>query len=168
MSLSAQGPGWDPETGHPRRWLILAALVLAMFIVQVDQSGMYLALPHLQAELEASPQQLQWVVDAYSRALAGVVLTAGALSDRLGRRRVFLAGLVVFATASAVGAMGQHMDLVIAARAVMGLGAAMFMPGTLSILTPVFPPSSRAQAIGIWGGTSSFFFFQAEDGIRDA
>ena len=168
MSLSAQGPGWDPETGHPRRWLILAALVLAMFIVQVDQSGMYLALPHLQAELEASPQQLQWVVDAYSRALAGVVLTAGALSDRLGRRRVFLAGLVVFATASAVGAMGQHMDLVIAARAVMGLGAAMFMPGTLSILTPVFPPSSRAQAIGIWGGLYSFFFFQAEDGIRDA
>ena len=155
MSLSAQGPGWDPETGHPRRWLILAALGLATFIVQVDLSGLYLALPHLQAELEASPQQLQWVVDAYSLALAGVVLTAGALSDRLGRRRVFLAGLVVFATASAVGAMGQHMDLVIAARAAMGLGGAMFMPGTLSILTQVFPPSSRAQAIGIWGGTSS-------------
>lgn len=155
MSLSAQGPGWDPETGHPRRWLILAALGLATFIVQVDLSGLYLALPHLQAELEASPQQLQWVVDAYSLALAGVVLTAGALSDRLGRRRVFLAGLVVFATASAVGAMSQHMDLVIAARAAMGLGGAMFMPGTLSILTQVFPPSSRAQAIGIWGGTSS-------------
>ena len=155
MSFSAKEASWDPETGHPRRWLILAALVLAMFIVQVDQSGRYLALPHIQLELEASPQQLQWVVDAYSLTLAGVVLTAGALSDRLGRRRVFLAGLTVFAAASAVGALAQHMDLVIAARAVMGLGAAMFMPGTLSILTQVFSPSSRAQAIGIWGGASS-------------
>jgi len=128
---------------------------LATLIIQIDQSGMTIALPSLQRGLGATTAQLQWVVDAYSLALAAVVLTAGALSDRLGRKRVFLAGVALFAVASFAGALATDVDVVVAARAGLGIGAAMFMPGTLSILTQVFSEETRAQAIGIWGGATS-------------
>lgn len=140
---------------HPRRWLILAVMSLATLIVQVDQSGMTIALPGLRRSLGASIGQLQWVMDAYSLALAALVLTAGAVSDRLGRKRVFLAGIAVFGLASIAGALAGDVGGVIAARAVLGVGAAMFMPGTLSILTQAFAEATRARAIGIWGAVTS-------------
>ena len=139
----------------PRRWWILVALSLATTIIQFDQSGMTLALPHVQAELEATTQQLQWVMDAYSLALASVVLTAGAISDRYGRRKVFLLGIAVLATGSLIGALAPDANIVIAGRAVMGVGGAMFMPGTLSIITHVFDRDTRPTAIGIWGAVTS-------------
>jgi len=141
--------------GGNRRWWILVVLSLATTIVQFDQSGMTLALPHIQAELGASTQQLQWVMDAYSLALASVVLTAGALSDRYGRRKMFLLGIAVLAAGSLLGAFAPDANVVIVGRAIMGVGGAMFMPGTLSIITHVFDRATRPTAIGIWGAVSS-------------
>ncbi len=140
---------------HPRRWLILAVMSLATLIVQVDQSGMTIALPGLQRDLTAGIAQLQWVMDAYSLALAAFVLAAGAASDRLGRKRVFLTGIAVFALASVAGALAGDIAVVITARAVLGVGAAMFMPGTLSLLIQAFGEASRARAIGVWGAITS-------------
>ena len=139
-------PGGAPEeavVASPRRWWILVALSLATIIIQFDQSGMTLALPHIQAELGATTQQLQWVMDAYSLALASVVLTAGAVSDRYGRRKVFLLGIAVLAAGSLIGALAPDANVVIAGRALMGVGGAMFMPGTLSIITHVFDRVTR-------------------------
>ena len=151
-------PGGAPEeavVASPRRWWILVALSLATIIIQFDQSGMTLALPHIQAELGATTQQLQWVMDAYSLALASVVLTAGAVSDRYGRRKVFLLGIAVLAAGSLIGALAPDANVVIAGRALMGVGGAMFMPGTLSIITHVFDRVTRPTAIGIWGAVTS-------------
>ena len=151
-------PGGAPAeaaVASPRRWWILVALSLATTIVQFDQSGMTLALPHIQAELGATTQQLQWVMDAYSLALASVVLTAGAVSDRYGRRKVFLLGIAVLAAGSLIGALAPDTNVVIAGRALMGVGGAMFMPGTLSIITHVFDRVTRPTAIGIWGAVTS-------------
>ena len=151
-------PGGAPEeavVASPRRWWILVALSLATIIIQFDQSGMTLALPHIQAELGATTQQLQWVMDAYSLALASVVLTAGAVSDRYGRRKVFLLGIAVLAAGSLIGALASDANVVIAGRALMGVGGAMFMPGTLSIITHVFDRVTRPTAIGIWGAVTS-------------
>ena len=150
--------GGAPEeavVASPRRWWILVALSLATIIIQFDQSGMTLALPHIQAELGATTQQLQWVMDAYSLALASVVLTAGAVSDRYGRRKVFLLGIAVLAAGSLIGALAPDANVVIAGRALMGVGGAMFMPGTLSIITHVFDRVTRPTAIGIWGAVTS-------------
>ena len=151
-------PGGAPEeavVASPRRWWILVALSLATIIIQFDQSGMTLALPHIQAELGATTQQLQWVMDAYSLALASVVLTAGAVSDRYGRRKVFLLGIAVLAAGSLIGALAPDANVVIAGRALMGVGGAMFMPGTLSIITHVFDRVTRPTASGIWGAVTS-------------
>ena len=151
-------PSGDPgaaAVASPGRWWILVALSLATTIIQFDQSGMTLALPHVQAELEATTQQLQWVMDAYSLALASVVLTAGAVSDRYGRRKVFLLGIAVLAAGSLIGALAPDANVVIAGRALMGVGGAMFMPGTLSIITHVFDRVTRPTAIGIWGAVTS-------------
>ena len=121
-------PGGAPEeavVASPRRWWILVALSLATIIIQFDQSGMTLALPHIQAELGATTQQLQWVMDAYSLALASVVLTAGAVSDRYGRRKVFLLGIAVLAAGSLIGALAPDANVVIAGRALMGVGLSL-------------------------------------------
>ena len=133
---------------------ILVALALAAFIISVDVTIVNVALPTL-VRPGASTSELQWVVDAYSLVFAALVLTAGSLSDRLGRKGTLLVGLAVFAAGSLAGALVGTTPELIAARVVMGVGAAFMFPSTLSLLVNVFTErGERAMAIGIWGGTT--------------
>ena len=132
--------------------LILAALLLAAFLVNLDTTLVNVALPALTRELHATTTQLQWVIDAYNLVFAALLLTSGSLSDRLGRKGMLLAGLAVVGAASLAGGFTTSAAQLIAARAVMGLGAAMTFPATLSLLTNVFTERrERARAIGLWG-----------------
>src|SRR5579864_7314969 len=132
--------------------LILGALLLASFLINLDTTLVNVALPALVRELHATTTQLQWVVDAYNLVFAALLLTFGSLSDRLGRKEVLLAGLVTFGAASLAGGFTTSPAALIAARSVMGLGAAMTFPATLSLLTNVFTERrERARAIGLWG-----------------
>ena len=135
-----------------RKPLILIALLVAAFVINLDTTIVNVALPSLVRELDASDSQLQWVVDAFNLLFAGSVLVAGSLSDRFGRKGMLLAGLSVFGLASVAGGLVDSPGLLIAARAVMGVGAAMVFPATLSLLTNVFVErGERARAIGLWG-----------------
>ena len=137
------------------RVAILVALCLAAFIISVDVTIVNVALPTLVARLGASTTQLQWIVDAYSLVFAALVLAAGSLSDRLGRKGVLLIGLAVFAVGSLTGAFSGTIAELIASRAFMGLGAALMFPSTLSLLVNVFTErGERAMAIGLWGATT--------------
>jgi len=132
--------------------LILVALLLAAFLVNLDTTLVNVALPALTRELHATTTQLQWVVDAYNLVFAALLLTFGSLSDRFGRKGMLLAGLAVVGAASLAGGFTTSAAQLIAARAVMGLGAAMTFPATLSLLTNVFTErGERARAIGLWG-----------------
>jgi EmrB/QacA subfamily drug resistance transporter len=132
--------------------LILASLLLAAFVINVDTTIVNVALPTLVRELHASNTQLQWVVDAYNLLFAGSVLAAGSLSDRFGRKGMLLAGLVVFGLASLAGGLTADPGQLIVARAVMGVGSAMVFPSTLSLISNVFTErGERARAIGLWG-----------------
>src|SRR6476469_3555438 len=135
-----------------RRPMILVSLLLAAFVINLDITIVNVALPTLVRELSASNSQLQWVVDAYNLLFAASVLAAGSLSDRFGRKGMLLAGLSVFGLASFAGGLTSSPGQLIAARAVMGIGAAMVFPSTLSLLTNVFTERrERALAIGLWG-----------------
>src|SRR5579859_5296314 len=133
--------------------LILTSLLLAAFVINLDTTIVNVALPTLVRQLHASTTQLQWVVDAYNLLFAASVLAAGSLSDRFGRKGMLLAGLSVFGLASLAGGLTDSPGQLIAARAVMGVGAAMVFPSTLSLLTNVFTErGERALAIGLWCG----------------
>ncbi len=135
-----------------RKPLILGSLLLAAFVINLDTTIVNVALPSLARELDASNSQLQWVVDAFNLLFAGSVLAAGSLSDRFGRKGMLLAGLAVFGAASLVGGLTSSAGELIAARAVMGVGAAMVFPATLSLIANVFTERrDRARAIGLWG-----------------
>ena len=135
-----------------RRPLILVSLLLAAFVINLDTTIVNVALPSLVRQLHTSNSQLQWIVDAFNLLFAGSVLAVGSLSDRFGRKGMMLAGLSVFGLASLAGGLMDSPDQLIAARAVMGVGAAMVFPSTLSLLTNVFTERrERAQAIGLWG-----------------
>jgi EmrB/QacA subfamily drug resistance transporter len=135
-----------------RKPLILISLLLAAFVINLDTTIVNIALPTLVRELHASNSQLQWVVDAFNLLFAASVLAAGSLSDRFGRKRMLLAGLSVFGLASLAGGLTASPGQLIAARAVMGVGAAMVFPSTLSLLTNAFTERrERALAIGLWG-----------------
>jgi EmrB/QacA subfamily drug resistance transporter len=141
-----------PSANKP---LILAALVLAAFAINLDTTIVNVALPTLVRELHASTTQLVWIVDAYNLVFAALVLAAGNLGDRVGRKGVLLCGLAVFGAASFAGGLGSSPGELIAARAVMGLGAALIFPATLSLLTNVFTErGERARAIGLWGAST--------------
>jgi MFS transporter, DHA2 family, multidrug resistance protein len=135
-----------------RRWFLLAIMCLSLVLVVMSVSGLNTALPTMQRELGASASDLQWIVDAYAVVFAGLLLTAGAIGDRFGRRRALLAGLVVFGIAALAGGLASDASQVIASRALMGIGAAFIMPATLSIITSIFPPHERPRAIAIWAG----------------
>jgi EmrB/QacA subfamily drug resistance transporter len=135
-----------------RKPLILAALLLAAFVINLDTTIVNVALPTLVRRLHASNSQLQWVVDAFNLLFAASVLALGSLSDRFGRKGMLLAGLLVFAAASVAGGLMNTPDQIVAARAVMGIGAAMIFPSTLSLIANVFVERrERALAIGLWG-----------------
>jgi EmrB/QacA subfamily drug resistance transporter len=139
----------------PNKALALVALVAAAFAINLDTTIVNVALPSLVRQLHATDTQLQWVVDAYNLVFAALVLVSGNLSDRWGRKGVLLAGLGLFAASAAAGAMAAGTSELIAARAVMGLGAAMIFPATLSLITNVFTGrAERAQAIGVWGASA--------------
>ena len=134
---------------------ILLALCLAALIINIDVTIVNVTLPSLVRELGATTTNLQWIVDAYTLVFAALILAAGSLSDRVGRKGILLAGLGVFAAGSLAGSFATTPNQLIAARAVMGLGAAAIFPATLSLIANVFTErTERAKAIGLWGATT--------------
>ncbi len=138
------------STAHPRRWVILGVLCLSLLVLVVDNTVLNVAIPTLVRDLHASNSDIQWMIDAYILVFAGLLLTAGSLSDRHGRRRGLIIGLIVFGGASLAASFSHTPDQLIATRALMGIGGAFLMPGTLSILTTVFDDKERKKAIAIW------------------
>ncbi len=136
-----------------RRWAILGVLCLSVFLAVVDNTIVNVALPRMSEQLHASNSQLQWIVDAYSLAFAGLLLIGGSLGDRYGRKAALSMGILAFASFSVLAGLSGSVHQLIAARALMGLAAAFIFPATLAILTNVFrDPKERATAIGIWTG----------------
>ncbi len=155
MSLALTQPGESLAARKYRvRWWTLAVLCLSLLIIGLDNTILNVALPTLQGEFGASASELQWMVDAYVVVFAGLLLTLGALGDRFGRARALAAGLVIFGLASFAAAYAQSAGQLIAARAVMGVGGALIMPATLSVLIDVFPREERGRAIALWSGVA--------------
>jgi EmrB/QacA subfamily drug resistance transporter len=136
------------------RRLVLITMCLALAAVVSAVSSLNVALPDLARATGATSTQLQWVVDAYALVFAGLLLPAGALGDRLGRRRVLIAGLIVFGGGAAVATTLTDPNALIAVRAVMGVGAALIMPTTLSVITATFVAGERDRAVGVWAGVA--------------
>ena len=145
----------SPETTpYGRRWQALIVLAVSLLVISVGNTILNVALPTIQTELDASSSELQWIVDGYLLVYAGLLLAAGTLGDRFGRRRALVTGLVVFAAGSVLAALSDSSSALIGSRALMGVGAAGIMPTTLSILTNVFPDSERPKAIAIWSAVA--------------
>jgi MFS family permease len=142
------------ESGHPRRWWVLAVMSLSVFMLMLDNTIVNTALPTIARELRASTEQMQWMIDGYVLMLAGLLLVGGTIGDLFGRRRWFAVGMAIFGLASVGAALSESAAQLIAARALQGVGGALVMPATLSIITNVFPREERAKAIGIWTGVS--------------
>ena len=140
------------DEGHPRRWFILAIMGLSLIVVMLNNVTLNVALPELSKDLGADNADLQWILDAYALVFGGSLLMMGALGDRFGRRSTLLVGLVVIGSFSAWVAFRDNVTTsdVIAARGLMGLGAACVMPATLSVVVTSFPKAERPRAIGIW------------------
>ena len=150
-------PGATPQPGieGSRRWWALAVLCVPLLIVSLDNTVLNVVLPTLVRKLHATTSELQWIVDAYALVFGGLMLVAGSLADRVGRKRTFLAGLLAFAAGSTWAAFSGSVGILIAARASMGIGAALIMPSTLAIITTMFADAGeRQRALGFWSGTS--------------
>jgi EmrB/QacA subfamily drug resistance transporter len=144
----------DPKV-HARRWLTLACLCVSLLIIVLDNTILNVAIPKMIDELGASNSDIQWILDAYVLVFAGLLLTSGSLSDRFGRKGALQAGLLVFMAGSVSAALSTTTTQLIASRAFMGIGGALIMPSTLSILANVFrDPRERGRAIAIWAGCS--------------
>src|SRR5512138_389083 len=134
-----------------RRWVVLGVMCLSLLLIVMDNTIVNVAIPTLQRELGASTGELQWVVDSYILVFAGLLLTMGALGDRYGRRGALGIGLAVMGVASVLSAFADSAGQLVATRALLGIGAALVMPSTLSIITNVFTdPRERGMAIAIW------------------
>ncbi len=150
--ITADLGGIDPQVYH-RRWAILATMCLSLVLIVATVSSVNVAIPSLaQSSLNPSDTQILWIVDAYALVFAALLLPAGALGDRFGRKGALLIGLVLFSVASALSAVMDTASSLIAMRALMGIGAALIMPATLSLLQSSFPPQERAKAIATWAG----------------
>jgi EmrB/QacA subfamily drug resistance transporter len=138
-----------------RKWLTLVAVAVGLFMIMLDNTVVNVALPSIQKDLGTSPSELEWVVNAYALTFGVLLLSGGKLADLLGRRAIFIAGLVIFTGASLWCGLAGGATSLIAARTVQGIGAALMNPATLSIITATFPPRQRGTAIGIWAGVSA-------------
>ncbi|WP_214413140.1 MFS transporter [Sphaerisporangium fuscum] len=144
----------EPGQKNPKRWWILSVLCLSLLVLVVDNTVLNLAIPSLIRDLGATPADIQWIIDAYILVFAGLLLTAGSLSDRYGRRRFLIVGLALFGGASLVATMAQEPWQVIGARALMGVGGSFLMPSTLSIVITVFDDSERRKAFAAWSAVA--------------
>jgi MFS transporter, DHA2 family, multidrug resistance protein len=143
------------STGHPRRWTILAVLVVSLLVVVLDNTVLNVAMRTITDPIRglgASQADMEWAINSYTLVFAGLLFTAGVLGDRIGRRRMLVTGLVLFGLASLASAYSHTPGQLIWARALMGIGAAAVMPSTLSIISNVFDPRERGRAIGVWAG----------------
>ena len=138
-----------------KKWWTLGAVAVGLFMIMLDNTIVNVALPSIERSLHMSISSLEWIVTAYALTFAALLITGGKLGDLLGRRKMFTAGLVVFTLASLACGLAPSAGVLIAARAVQGVGAAVMSPATLSIITATFPPKERGQAIGIWAGVSA-------------
>jgi EmrB/QacA subfamily drug resistance transporter len=156
-TTDVESPGYDdldPHV-HDRRWVILGVLCMSLLIIVIDNTILNVAIPSLMRDLDASNSQIQWIIDSYVIVFAGLLLTTGSMSDRFGRKGALQAGLVLFALGSIASASVDTANQLIFTRAFMGVGGALIMPSTLSILTNVFrDPKERGRAIAIWAGFS--------------
>jgi EmrB/QacA subfamily drug resistance transporter len=146
----APAPGTDRAGRTPHRWRALAVICLCVVVIILDNTILNVALPSIERSLHATTSELQWTVDAYTLTFASLLLVAGNLGDRYGRRGALLTGLVIFGVGSALAAFAPSPTWLIAFRALMGLGAAAIFPTTLSIITNIFEGDERGRAIGIW------------------
>src|SRR5215475_6365855 len=144
----------DAKTTNTQRW-VLGLSSVASFMVVLDLLVVATALPTIRRDLGASLEDLEWTVNAYTLSFAVLLMTGAALGDRLGRRRMFAAGLVLFAAASAACALAPSVGALVAARAVQGAGAAMIMPLALAVLNAAFPPERRGWAAGVYGSVTA-------------
>src|SRR5689334_20013035 len=144
-----------------KRWKVLLITSIGLFMASLDLFIVNLAFPSISADFgNASLSSLSWVLNAYAIVYAALLVPAGRVADRIGRKRVFLAGLVLFALASALCAAAPSVGLLVAARVVQAVGASMMLPATLGLILPAFPPQQRAIAVGIWsavGGVAAAF-----------
>ncbi|MFC4504846.1 MULTISPECIES: MFS transporter [Streptomyces] len=141
-----------PELSPRRRQLVLAICCMSLLIVSLDNTVLNVALPSMERDLHATTAGLQWTIDAYTLVLAALLMLAGSTADRIGRRKVFMAGLVVFSLGSLLCSLAPNLDLLIAARMVQAVGGSMLNPVAMSIITNTFTdPRERARAIGVWG-----------------
>ena len=138
-----------------RRWWTLVAMCFALFMIMLDNTVVNVALPSIQRDLNADLSSLEWTINAYTLSFAVLLVTGGRLGDIFGRRRMFLAGVVIFAGSSAAIGLSPTDSWLVAGRAVQGVGAALMMPATLSIITNAFPAHERGKAIGTWAGVSA-------------
>ena len=138
-----------------RRWWTLAAVSFGLFMLMLDNTVVNVALPSIQEDLRIGLSELEWIVTGYALTFAALMLTGGKLADLLGRRLIFVVGLVIFTSASLWCGLADSGDMLIAARVVQGAGAALMNPATLSIISATFPPHQRGMAIGIWAGVSA-------------
>jgi EmrB/QacA subfamily drug resistance transporter len=138
-----------------RKWLTLVAVAFGLFMIMLDNTVVNVALPSIQGDLGISISELEWVVNAYALTFGVLLLSGGKLADMLGRRRIFIVGLVIFTVSSFFCGFANSATLLIGARVVQGVGAALMNPATLSIITATFPPRQRGTAIGIWAGVSA-------------
>ena len=148
-------PTTTAQTAHALRWKTLGVLSLSLVIIGLDNTILNVALPTLQEEFDASASTLQWMVDAYLLVFAGLLLVFGTLGDRLGRKLALQSGISIFGLASLGAVFASSAGEVIAIRSLMGVGAALIMPATLSIIANVFPPEERGKAIGIWAALAA-------------
>src|SRR5438876_8066350 len=138
-----------------KKWWTLGAVAFGLFMIMLDNTIVNVALPSIERSLHMSISSLEWIVTAYALTFAALLITGGKLGDLYGRKRMFIAGLVVFTLASLACGLAPNAGFLIGARAVQGVGAALMNPATLSIITATFPPKERGQAIGIWAGVSA-------------
>ncbi|WP_461082866.1 MFS transporter [Streptomyces deserti] len=146
------------QGGHPQRWLILGVICLAQLTVLLDNTVLNVAIPSLTREMDAATSDIQWMINAYSLVQSGLLLTAGSAADRYGRKKMLLAGLVLFGVGSLVAGLADTSGQLIAARAGMGVGGALLLTTTLAVAMQIFTPEEQPRAIGIWSAVNALGF----------